>query len=348
MGRIDRQSLSMLNKYMESYEYCKRKEINKEELQKNPYFPAISKRPSVSKFLDGITPISDLTPVQREQLRQDLQVYEKHAKEMQPGRSKTSQSFDTLAKPRTYLEATKQSMDHAFAMVRHADSERIALLASLAIGDEAIEKVELPQLNSELVIENMKADRLIKAIRLEESSDHCKRQTKRFLQQHRLWRAAVAQDAALRFVGPPGTESDVFLGFLTEELQAFIREGYKAPDASTSSALDSVSFAENSYGIFKLEGEEQVDGTWFAVCRSGLLTSTTKELGNANLRYRQARDAFQHVREREPHRLFDAWYDAWRAQTRLQQAVTNFRRAEKIQKLLDVDGVKTLPRWSGL
>lgn len=56
--------------------------------------------------------LSDLTPVQREQLLQNLQVYEKHAQEMRHGRSRIFQSFDTLAKPKAYLKATKQNMDH--------------------------------------------------------------------------------------------------------------------------------------------------------------------------------------------------------------------------------------------
>jgi len=70
-------------------------------LQKNPYFPDIGKRPSVSEFLDRTTAISDLTPVQREHLREDIQIYEKHQKERQRGRINVSERFDTLAKPKT-------------------------------------------------------------------------------------------------------------------------------------------------------------------------------------------------------------------------------------------------------
>ena len=98
------------------------------ELHKNPYFPELAKRPSVSKLLDGTTAISDLTPIQREQLHKDLQIYEKHAKEMRPGLIKVSESFDTLPKRKTYLEATKQNMDRAFAVVEHTDSKHAAVL----------------------------------------------------------------------------------------------------------------------------------------------------------------------------------------------------------------------------
>jgi hypothetical protein len=109
----------MMDQYMASYEYCSKEEIDKVELQEESYFPELVKRLSVGKLLDGTTAIPDLTPVQREQLREDLQIYEEYAKEMRPSRIKVSRSFDTLPLPKTYLEATKQNMDHAFATVEH-------------------------------------------------------------------------------------------------------------------------------------------------------------------------------------------------------------------------------------
>lgn len=102
--------------------------------------------------------------------------------------------------------------------------------------------------------------------------------------------------------------------------------------------------SESLRRVVYLEEEDRLDGIWWALVRSGLLKSTTKELGNANLSNQRARDAFQYARVGKPQRLSDTWYDTWRAQTRLEQAFTAFKKAEKNQKLLDANGISVLPR----